>query len=165
MSQAAGGAADGCGIAGGTGGNGEVRLIRGKSYRAVWFSLSSGRVHALPSSLLFIYDKDIHCSRAHFPHVRGAQSAPRRSGRSRVAVDKNKVPVGRIVKNHAYWKDMERHWLGWSAEDRDAKMAETFQDREAAREEFEAEQMEMKDEWWTSGWCAILILRRRQPHR
>lgn len=32
-------------------------------------------------------------------------------------------------------------------EDRDSKMAETFQDREAAREEFEAEQMEMKDEW------------------
>ncbi|CAN0253547.1 unnamed protein product [Pylaiella littoralis] len=102
MSQATGGAADGCGIAGGeNGGDGE--------------------------------------------------SAPRRGGRNRTATDKNKLPGGRSKRNDAYWKEKERHWAEWSKKNRDAKMAETAPLRDAAREEFEAEQMEMEEEWLVRG--------------
>lgn len=72
--------------------------------------------------------------------------APRRGGRARTATDKNKPPEGSSKRDHAHWKKMERHWAGWTDGERDDKMKETFDEREEARQEFEAEQVKMEDE-------------------
>lgn len=128
-----------------------VTYIRERSHRAFWFSVPSGSNPSLPS---VIYSKKTYlwypCPFPNYPTY-FAQSAPRRGGRNRTATDKNKLPGGRSKRNDAYCKEKERHWAGWSKKDRDAKMAETAPLRDAACEEFEAEQMEMEDEWLVRG--------------
>lgn len=106
-------------------------------------------VTTLPSFLLFFHEKYIFDTRALFQITPTyfVQSVLRRGGRNRIATDKSKLPVGRSKRDDAHWKERERHWAGWSKEDRDAKMAETFTEREAAREELAAEQMQKEDEW------------------
>lgn len=123
-----------------------ITYIRERSHRAFWFSFPSG---SNPSPLYcYLFIKTYLWDPCPFPNYPTyfAQSAPRRGGRNRTATDNNKLPGGRSKRNDAYWKEKERHWAGWSKKDRYAKMAETAPLRDAAREEFEAEQMEMEDE-------------------
>lgn len=77
------------------------------------------------------------------------QITTRRSGRSRTPKDPDKLPIGtgKTARDHAYWERLRtKEWPLLSEEERDEKMEETKAERDAAREVFEAEQMEKEDE-------------------
>lgn len=179
MSQAAGGAADGCGIAGGeNGGDGKVCYF---VYILKWtclthqpgshtyekgriepFGFQSQAVPTLPSLLLFIH-KNISLVPVPFSNspTYFAQSAPRRGGRNRTATDKNNFREA--DQRETMLTGKKRSTIGRGGRRR------TETPRWPKRRRCETQRVRSSRpnrwKWRTSGWCVVLPLPRRQPHR
>ncbi|CAM9537684.1 unnamed protein product, partial [Ectocarpus sp. 8 AP-2014] len=73
----------------------------------------------------------------------------RRGGRNRTATVPGRMPTGADKKDqdHEYWRKREAVWAGWGDQEAyDKKMAETKEERDAAREVHEANQKKRQEE-------------------